>query len=70
MPCSSQYDASAASSAGSSIVPVGLAGLATTRPLMSARRSAATWSTVGWNRVSGPVGISTTSQPRALSTLR
>ena len=53
------------------MVPVGLAGLATTRPLSGAAAcSSATCSTVGWNRVSGPVGISTTSQPSAVSTLR
>ena len=32
--------------------------------------SPASCSTVGWKRVSGPVGISTTSQPSAASTLR
>ncbi len=68
MPRSSHQAAMAASSSGSSIVPVGLAGLATTRPLMSS--SSSSWATVGWNRVSGPHGISTTSQPRATSTLR
>ena len=53
------------------MVPVGLAGEATTRPRIGAVRwSWSTCSTVGWNLVSGPVGISTTSQPRAASTLR
>ena len=32
--------------------------------------TAASCATVGWNRVSGPQSISTTSQPRAVSTLR
>ena len=61
--CASHHGAIAASSSGSSMVPVGLAGLATTSPLMvrsscarAARRSAGTGSP-------GPHGISTTSQP-------
>ena len=33
-------------------------------------RSRSSWCTVGWKRVSGPQSISTTLQPRAVSTLR
>jgi hypothetical protein len=61
--------ASAASSSGVTIVPVGFAGLATTRPCTGAS-SASSISTVGWNRLAAPQGSSTTSQPSAVSTLR
>ena len=54
----------AASSSGGITVPVGLAGLATTTPCTGGS-SAASICAVGWNRVSGPHGISTTSQPKA-----
>src|SRR6476620_8879896 len=63
-PDAAHHDAIAASSSGGITVPVGLAGLATITPAMGGSRSASIWA-VGWNRVSGPQGISTTSQPSA-----
>ncbi len=51
------------------MVPVGFAGLATTSPCTGSS-SASSISTVGWKRDSGPAGSSTTSHPRAASTLR
>jgi hypothetical protein len=69
MPPLSHQVAIAANSSGGMTVPVGLAGLASTRPLMGGSIPASI-STVGWNRVSGPHGISTTSQPNAERMLR
>ena len=66
---SSHHDAIAASSSGGITVPVGLAGLATMTPCTGGSSSASI-ATVGWNRVSGPHGISTTSQPSAERMLR
>ena len=43
--------------------------LATTRP-RTGRSSSSSIRTVGWNRVSGPHGSSTTSQPSAVRMLR
>ncbi|COW43960.1 Uncharacterised protein [Mycobacterium tuberculosis] len=54
----------AASSSGGMTVPVGLAGLATTTPRSGGSISASICA-VGWNRVCGPHGISTTSHPSA-----
>lgn len=54
----------AANSSGAITVPVGLAGLATMTPCTGGS-STASIAAVGWNRVCGPQGISTTSQPNA-----
>jgi hypothetical protein len=51
------------------MVPVGLAGLARTRP-WGRSGSAANCATVGWNRDSGPQGSSSTVHPSAASMLR
>ncbi|OBI72343.1 hypothetical protein A5663_07890 [Mycobacterium sp. E740] len=51
-------------SSGGITVPVGLAGLATMTP-RTGGSSSSSICTVGWKRVSGPQGISTTSQPSA-----
>ena len=54
----------AANSAGGMTVPVGLAGLATMTPCTGGSSSASICA-VGWNRVCGPHGMSTTSHPSA-----
>ena len=68
-PDAAHHDAIAASSSGGITVPVGLAGLATITPATGGSSSASIC-TVGWNRVSGPHGSSTTSQPSADRMLR
>lgn len=68
-PDDAHQPAIAASSSGGITVPVGLAGLATTTPATGGSSSVSIAS-VGWNRVSGPHGNSTTSQPSAVRMLR
>src|SRR5437660_2669970 len=59
----------AASSFGGTIDPVGLAGLARTRPAGTAS-SASSMRIVGWKRVPGPQGMAITVQPSAVSMFR
>ena len=59
----------AASSSGSMIVPVGLAGLATMSPA-GGSGSSSSIATVGWNRVSSTQSSSTTRQPNAANVFR
>ncbi|MGB7980223.1 MAG: hypothetical protein WCF36_05470 [Candidatus Nanopelagicales bacterium] len=56
---------------GVDLVPVGLAGTATTKPCSGCSAwAAANISTVGWNRVRGPQASPTTSHPSAVRMLR